>query len=75
MTWLGVWRFAFSFGSSLPIVVGGKNSHTGRTDFRGSGHERLKALEREVRELRRANEILKAASVFFAKELDPTRPR
>ena len=34
--------------------------------------ERLKALERENRELRKANEILKAASVFFAKELDPT---
>ena len=32
--------------------------------------ERLKVLEREVRELRRANEILKAASVFFAAELD-----
>ena len=37
--------------------------------------ERVKALEREVRELRKANEILKAASVFFAKELDPTRPK
>ena len=37
--------------------------------------ERLKALEREVKELRRANEILKAASVFFATELDPPRPR
>ena len=32
--------------------------------------ERLKQLEREVRELRRANEILKAASAFFAAELD-----
>jgi transposase len=32
--------------------------------------ERLKGLEREVRELRRANEILKAASAFFAAELD-----
>ena len=32
--------------------------------------ERLKELEREVRELRNANEILKAASVFFAKEID-----
>jgi transposase len=31
-------------------------------------------LEREVRELRRANEILKAASIFFATELDG-RPR
>ena len=32
--------------------------------------ERLKTLEREVRELRRANEILKSASAFFAAELD-----
>ena len=37
--------------------------------------ERLKALERENRELRRANEILKAASAFFARELDPRLPR
>ena len=34
-------------------------------------HERVKALEREVKELRRANEILKLASAFFAQaELD-----
>ena len=33
--------------------------------------ERLKVLEREVKELRRANEILKLASAFFAQaELD-----
>src|SRR5215213_9613573 len=32
--------------------------------------ERLKALKRENRELRRANEILKSASAFFAAELD-----
>jgi transposase-like protein len=33
--------------------------------------ERLKALEREVRELRRANEILRKASAYFAQaELD-----
>jgi transposase-like protein len=33
--------------------------------------ERLKALEREVKELRRANEILRTASAFFAQaELD-----
>ena len=31
---------------------------------------RLKELERENRELRRANEILKSASLFFATELD-----
>jgi transposase-like protein len=34
-------------------------------------HQRIKALEREVKELRRANEILKLASAFFAQaELD-----
>ena len=32
--------------------------------------QRIATLEREVRELRRANDILKAASVFFATELD-----
>jgi transposase len=32
--------------------------------------ERVKALEQEVRELRRANAILKSASAFFAAELD-----
>jgi transposase len=32
--------------------------------------ERIAELERENRDLRRANEILKAASVFFATELD-----
>ena len=32
--------------------------------------ERIKALEKEVRELRRANEILKDASIFFATELN-----
>lgn len=31
---------------------------------------RIKELEREVKELRRANEILKAASAFFGAELD-----
>ena len=36
-----------------------------------SEHERVKALEREVKELRRANDILKTASAFFAQaELD-----
>jgi transposase len=32
--------------------------------------DRIKDLEREVKELRRANEILKAASAFFGAELD-----
>ena len=37
--------------------------------------KRIADLEREVRELRRANEILKAASAYFARELDPRYPR
>ncbi len=38
------------------------------------GATRLAELEREVRELRRANAILKSASAFFAAELDrPSR--
>ena len=35
----------------------------------------LAELRRENRDLRRSNEILKAASVFFARELDQPRPR
>jgi len=35
---------------------------------------RIKQLEAEVGELRRANEILLAASSFFARELDPRLP-
>ena len=36
---------------------------------------RIAELERENRELRRANEILKAASAYFAAELDRPRTR
>jgi transposase len=37
--------------------------------------EEIKQLRRENFELRRANEILKAASVFFATELDADRSK
>ena len=37
--------------------------------------EEIRKLRREVYELRRANEILKSASVYFAKELDADRPK
>ena len=37
--------------------------------------EELRRLRRENAELRRANAILKDASVYFAQELDPTRRR
>jgi transposase-like protein len=37
--------------------------------------KRVKDLERKVRDLQEANEILKAASIFFAGELDPRKLR
>jgi transposase len=46
-----------------------------RSGLTTAEHQRLVQLERENRELRRANEILKAATVFFARELDPRLPR
>ena len=42
-----------------------------RTGLTTAEAQRIKDLEREVKELRRANEILKLASAFFAQaELD-----
>ncbi len=40
-----------------------------------TGLRRIVELEKENRELRRANEILKAASAFFAREYDPQLPK
>ena len=42
----------------------------GRPGLTSDDRERLRELEKENRELRRANEILKRASAFFAAELD-----
>ncbi len=47
----------------------------GRPGLTTTERQRLAELEREVRELRRANEILKAGAGFFARELDPRLPR
>ena len=47
-----------------------------RNDVLSDGErEEIRKLRRENFELRRANEILKSASVFFAKELDPDRTK
>ena len=54
---------------NAPAELGGKNGLT------CDQLEELKALRRENAELRRANEILKAASAYFAKELDRPRTR
>jgi transposase len=46
-----------------------------RPGITSEDRKRIVELERENRELRRANEILKAASAYFARELDPRYPR
>lgn len=76
--WAAVSSIAVKFGCS-PLTLqgwvrqaevdGGVRQGTSTGDA-----ERIRELERENRELRRANEILKAASAFFARELDP-QPR
>ena len=44
-----------------------------RQGVSSSQSERMRTLERENRELREANAILRDAAVFFAGELDPRR--
>lgn len=51
-------------------VDGGTRSGTSTEDA-----AKIKALEQEVRELRRANEILKKAAAFFGAELDRPQKR
>ena len=46
-----------------------------RAGMSSADAQALRELRRENRELRRANEILKAAATFFARELDPRLPR
>jgi transposase len=62
---------------TLRVYVRRTETNEGRRKDLLSDAERdeIKALRKEVAQLRRANEILKAASVFFAGELDPHRPK
>jgi transposase len=46
-----------------------------REGLTSNEREELRKLRRENFELRRSNEILKSASLFFARELDPDRPK
>ena len=66
---IGTRRDAAQVGSS----GGDRRRPAAGCDHRGVS--RSQALRRENAELRRANEILKAASVFFAAELDRPQPR
>lgn len=71
--WAGSWVFTrrrCGPGSKQAEIDGGT-----RPGITTGDEQRIAELEREARELRRANEILKAASVYFAWELDPRYPR
>lgn len=49
-------------------------ANEGGSEAAGLKQGRIKELESEVRELKRANEILLTAGSFFARELDPRLP-
>jgi transposase len=72
--WAAICSIARKFGVSAETLrkwVRRAETDDGlRPGLTSDERQRLKGLEREVRELRRANEILKAASAFFAAELD-----
>ena len=77
--WAAICSIAEKFGCSSETLrkwVRRAETDQGlRAGLTSPERERLKALEREVRELRRANEILRKASAYFAQaELD-RRPR
>ncbi|RZT35436.1 hypothetical protein EV147_3875 [Cupriavidus agavae] len=73
--WAAVESIALMIGCTSQTLLGRvkqEQVESGERDgVTTSERERLKALEREVKELRRANEILKLASAFFAQaEID-----
>lgn len=62
---------SFRLASTLEWVKRAEIDAGLRDGTTSSDAQRIKELEREVKELRRANEILKTASAFFAQaELD-----
>jgi len=73
--WLAVESIAPKIGCSAQTLltwVKRNEADSGQREGPTTGEfERIKELEREVRELRRANDILRTASAFFAQaELD-----
>ena len=72
--WAAIVSIAAKFGPSAETLRGwvrrAEVDDGLRPGVSSGERERLRELERENRELRRANEILKSASLFFATELD-----
>ena len=73
--WAAIMSVAAKIGSTAETLRSWVRQHqrdTGQRDgLTTAEKERIKQLEREVRELRQANEILRKASAYFAQaELD-----
>jgi transposase len=72
--WAAICSIAHKFGMSSETLrkwVRRAETDEGlRPGLASDERERLKTLERENRELRRANKILKSAAAFFGAELD-----
>lgn len=68
--WAAIESIAPKIGCSAHTLLEWVRKHEIDTGLRdgitSEERERIKALEREVKELRRANEILKLASAFFS---------
>ncbi len=68
--WAAIESIAAKIGCTAETLrrwVRRRERDTGKRDgMTTAEHERIKALEREVRELRQANEILRKASAYFA---------
>src|SRR3990170_5386016 len=77
--WSAIRSIAEKFGmttETLRAWVRQAERDEGRRPGLSTGErERIKDLERENRELRRANEILKSAAAFFGAELDRRHKR
>jgi transposase-like protein len=77
--WAAIGSIAAKIGCTAETLRGwvrqAERDRGRRAGLTSDERERLKALERENRELKRANEILRKASAFFAQaELD-RRPK
>ncbi|MFD6792879.1 MULTISPECIES: transposase [Prauserella salsuginis group] len=53
------------------LAAGSQSGDEQRAGLSAAERDELQKLRKEVRDLKQANEILKLASAFFARELDP----
>jgi transposase-like protein len=77
--WAAIGSIAAKIGCTAETLRGwvrqAERNQGTRPGLSSDERERLKALERENRELKRANEILRKASAFFAQAELARRPK